>query len=270
MKCPDCGSDNAENGVYCGRCGTQLREFSDAPDPEDNLVTPIPEELERMMAGDHLKWPTVIFGIAAIMSAVQYFAGDHRVADILVIVAGAVMLAAFIVLKTWGRGSTVRSMEYMRSHLSPGTGDIPEGQSSRVRAARLPVLVGFAIAASMSCAFFGLAIHLEPRTDNPGWVVALVMGVAIAAIIPWTIVRNPMEVQLTKDGIGQGIAMFGVTLWLTRKDIERAEVRGRILSIHAKNAPFGNRRPTYVLLCGRDKLGEVNQWAGAFGPGVAK
>ena len=270
MKCPGCGTDNAENGVYCGRCGTQLREFTSAPDPEDNIVTPIPEELGRMMTGDHLKWPTVIFGIAAIMSAVQYFAGDQRVTDLLGMVGGVAMVTAFIVLKTWGRGSTVRSMEYMRSHLVPGTGDTPTGQSSRVRAARLPVLVGFAMGTSLSCAFFGLAIHLEPRADNPVWVVALVMGVAIAAIIPWTIFRNPMYVRLTKDGIGQDIAMFGATLWFTRKDIDRVEVRGRILSIYTKNAPFGQRRPTYLLLCGRDQLGEVDQWAGVFGADVSK
>lgn len=264
MKCPDCGAENMGNAVYCGRCARQLREFPTATSPEDEEVSPLPAELERIASGRIPKGLTIMLVLGAVLSTVLYLTGEHETKYLLGILTGLIVLAPYVVARLWGRGAVEGSMKYARKHMRPGTMSATGGQSLVARAMALSSLAGFIMIAAFGCLFLCLAIYAGPSLETWFWIVPAAMAAAFLGIIPLTVLRNPTELYLTKDGIAQDAPIYGSTLWLTRDDIERVEVRGRILKVELRDAPFGMRRPTFILLCDASKLGEVSQWAGSF------
>jgi len=265
MKCPDCGADNSEQSVFCGRCAKQLREFPTTPSPEDEELSPLPSELEQLASGRIPKGLTIMLVLGAALSAALYLTGEHETRYLLGILSGLAAIALHIVARSWGRGAAEGTMKYMRKHMTPGMVSAAGGQSLKVRAIALSGLAGFIMVAALGCLFIWLTIRAGPSLETWFWVIPAAMAAAVLGIIPFAIWRNPAGLYLTKDGIAQELPLYGSTLWLSRKDIERIEVGRRILKVQLRDAPFGMRRPTFILFCDASKIGEVHQWAGAFG-----
>lgn len=262
MKCPECGAENSDHSVYCGRCAKQLREYS-LQAQKDKAESPLPPVLERTAAMTMPKEMKIMAIAMICISTVLFLLGgrDEYLAGILI---GIATLAIPAITRHLFKDAIEGNLQYLRTHLVQSTVRDMGAPYLTVSAIATNALAGLSILVGIGTGLFVVAIQSGPSLDSWVWFIPMLFSASIFGSIAWALYRNPFKLRLANDGIAQELPAFASTMTMTRDDVERIEIRGRRMRVQLKPIPFGVRKMTFILLCDRAKLGEVSQWAHSF------
>lgn len=268
LRCPKCGAENPEDGLYCGSCAAQMKELAPV-ERKDVMPEELPPGLEKVLSGRYVKSVAVLTLIVGALQMVEIVAGEASILDI-VFGAGciAAAIATLIILRRQkSRGGT----DALRRHLSVGTPFAQEGAVASARAVSLmgvAMLSGFAL---FGAGFLVMAAVVYDGSSNLAWAIAAVMGVAILGTIALMGGRGCADVRLSREGIMFHTLKMNVTLSFKRSELSALELKGRVLRVALSNPPYGMFRQSRHILLGdageRERFAQAVAAYGLLGPG---
>lgn len=268
LKCPKCGAENPEDGLYCGSCAAQMKEFAPV---ESKEVMPdgLPPELDRFVSGRFLRSIALIMFIIGALQLAELAAGEADTVDIVFgVVCVTLGIAVLVLLRAQRRRGGV---DALRRHISVGTLFAPEEVIASARSISLAGVVALSGFALMGAGFLVMAALFYDGSSNLGWLLPAAMGAGMLATIGLTAKKAQTDVLLSRDGMGIRSPAAGMTFSFKRSELSALELKGRVLRVALSNPPFGMFRQSRHLLLGdageRERLAQAVAAYGLQGPG---
>lgn len=266
MRCPKCGAENSERGVYCGSCSAELRKSAPVEKCEEAPAR-LPPKLAKAMSGSYIKGVVFLFLIMGMARAVSIITGEADLADWAL--AAGFFASAIGIFVFWRRlerrGATKSLLRYLTYERGPSDSG-PAHTASSMSMAAVAAFAGFG---AVAAGFFALAVFIADTTSSPVWVAAAIMGTVILGTVLFFAAKGRNRVTLSEDGIWFHAPLAGFTMHFKRSDLAALEVRGRVLRVMLENPPYGMfRQSRHILLGdsrGRDEFAQAVNSYGLLG-----
>ncbi|MEW5747918.1 MAG: TFIIB-type zinc ribbon-containing protein [Candidatus Thermoplasmatota archaeon] len=268
MKCPNCGAENTEEGLYCGSCASQMKEFAPV-ERKEAMPEQLPPELDKVLSGRFLRSGVIFALILGALQLVEIATGEASGLDIALGVACIVAATAMLVFlrRQKSRGGT----DVLRRHISVGMPFAPEEVVASARSIGLAGVVALSGFALMGAGFLVMAALFYDGGPDLGWLLPAAMGAGMLAIIGLTARKAQTDVILSRDGMVIRSPAAGMTFSFKRSELSALEMKGRVLRVALSNPPFGMFRQSRHLLLGdvgeRERFAQAVAAYGLQGPG---
>ena len=240
LKCPDCGAENPDHVLYCGRCSSALKEELRSKQKEtagDDRPLPVVDYQPWIPRG--AKSSGVLYLVCGIFTAwwtyIEINAGQGSLSKAIV----AVLLLAFGAYSLRPFGSKMWKVLHRRNMPAPE-------RAPTLAEAKVLNLTELCLVVVLACAFMSaslLAIHQEEP------LIDLVLPLLVASVLPFVYAIFPKPIiGLEARGLSVRMKSQPNELFLPFSMISRIDSTNRLIKVVLKDTPVHIRYQYFVWL----------------------